>query len=151
MGKKKGGPPKEIEERAKAREAKREAARAFVVKAKKRETGEAIEVAPRAMTKGQLRQLREEGLDPTFWEEKRVLAKFSGVDEEDQEKMAEAVLANLDASDRLAQLNARFADRVLELAYPEIDFDDVSNPACARLAALVYQATMGRGDEVKNS
>lgn len=144
--KKKTSLPQELVQKAK----KEQAIKPLVVLAKDAD-GNQIKVIPKAMTNGQLRQLREKGLDPMFWDDKPVVARLQNVDANDPDAIAQAYLETAEKADAIMRLNVQFVDAVLELVYPGIDFDDTPQPDCAKLTALTYQLTQGREIEIKNS
>lgn len=113
--------------------------------------GNSVRVYARPMTRREMRALREKGLDPTFWEEKRVAIKVQSADANNPEVLTQAYLEAADAMDAMARKDAQFIDAILDIVYPQFDFDDTPQPDCVRLARETYQLTQGRPAAVKNS
>ncbi len=155
MSGRKSSLPKELAEKAK----REQEIKPFRVEVAVKDTGRKIHISPRAMTRGELKALREAGLDPTYWQEKRVAVKLRDMrvdlskelSEEEQLKMLSAISEAAGEADALGVKNADFIDWILEHVYAAYSFDDVPNPQCMLLATMTYQMTMTPGaGEVKN-
>ncbi len=84
----------------------------------------------RALTRKELRQMKEAGLDPVYM---------------DPEQLKKEVVLSL---------NQRMADFIVDKFYPGVDWDDIDNSVILELADKTYQLSYNRkekqDEEVKN-
>lgn len=85
---------------------------------------------PRAMTRREMRAMREAGVDPAIND---AMVGDNAVDAQ--------------------KVGAGMVDYILDTIYPDFDFDNVPYDECLRFAGKIYALTMGgvMPDEVKNS
>ncbi len=107
---------------------------------KQKVTGDAVPEI-RKMTRSQAREYRKLELDPMYNRAFLQLQKASPTDPDYSELM-----------EKIYQLNDRSTDWILANIYPEYDFDDANEDACAELAAATYRRLKPMPeDERKNS
>lgn len=77
--------------------------------------------APRAMTHGEIKELRKSGLHPLY------------------------------VADKTTATSEDFCDWVLEHIYPDTDFSQAPHMDCMRLSGETFRLTYGQEEEAKNS